>query len=314
MNPLHYGYVAVFIFVTAFSAVFVNIRFTEASSILITFSTFIFCWALFLGLDRHRLGHLVRLARQEKAGYFAINIATLLSWVGMFQALKLVAAPVQTVVYMSIIPAVTVFLSGEWREFPRWPLVAVLAIGILGMNVAYAHPTMTGPAMNDQLLGVFVALAAGSCGALYIVASSRLQKRNDLTTNDLIAARLPMLLVVTGAVCIPELISVFSLEFVAKALLLTATAVIIPVWTLQQSILKIGGVRTSVLIPLVPITALALEWREGVPVSVPALVSIGLQCAAIMWVSWVLARLRQAKPATPQPAAATAAEAQTARE
>ncbi|MBP2314309.1 drug/metabolite transporter (DMT)-like permease [Azospirillum soli] len=284
---------------TAYSAVFVNIKFTEVSAILITFSTFFVCWFVFLTANRARLGALVALWRSEKRSYLMVNIATLLSWMGMFSALKLVNAPVQTVVYMSIIPLVTVVLGGEWRRLSALTRLAVGVIGVLGMVVAYTHPSMADFAINRQFGGVLLALGAGACGAVFIVSSSALQKRHSLSTNDLICIRLPILLLFTGAISLPELVRVFSLEFVGKALFLSAVAVMVPVWMLQQSITKIGGVRTSVLIPLVPITALALEWREGVTVSFPALVAICLQCAAIMWTSLSLARARQAVAAAP---------------
>lgn len=293
MPVLSYGYILIYILVTAYSAVFVNIKFTEVSAILITFSTFFVCWFVFLAANRARLVTLATLWRSEKRSYLMVNVATLLSWMGMFSALKLVNAPVQTVVYMSIIPLVTVALGGEWRRLSAPTKLAVGAIGMLGMVVAYSHPSMAGFAVNSQFSGVLLALGAGACGAVFIVSSSALQKRHGLSTNDLICIRLPILLLFTGAISLPELVRVFSLGFVGKALFLSVIAVMVPVWMLQQSITKIGGVRTSILIPLVPITALTLEWREGVTVSIPALVAICLQCGAIMWTSLSLARARQ---------------------
>ena len=64
----------------------------------------------------------------------------------------------------------------------------------------------------------------------------------------------------------------------------------IPSYMLQQSIIRLGGVRTSVLVPFVPVLAMALELREGFEFNLRAGLLLGLQCAAMMYVSVLLAR------------------------
>ena len=79
-----YLFIALYVLTTAYSAVFVNVKFHEASANLITFSTFLFCWIVFLLLNRRRLGALVNVMRESASNVFLINLTTLLSWLGMF--------------------------------------------------------------------------------------------------------------------------------------------------------------------------------------------------------------------------------------
>ena len=194
---------------------------------------------------------------------------------------------------MSIIPLGSMVVGRQWRDAGIAGRVGVLTIAVAALLVAYMNPSMHGIAADGQMVGVLLGLGAGACGGVYIVASSRAQRKHTLTANDLICIRLPLLLIVTGILAIPELHMFGTIEFLRKALLLSATAVMIPAYMLQQSIIRLGGVRTSVLVPLVPVLAMALESREGFAFSGVAALLLGLQCAAMMFVSLLLARRKE---------------------
>ncbi|MDO3617204.1 hypothetical protein Q3O97_15235 [Ralstonia pseudosolanacearum] len=289
-SMVDYLFIALYVLATAYSAVFVNVKFHDASANLIMFSTFLVCWGVFLALNRRRLGVLLSVVRASPGNVFAINLSTLLSWLGMFWCLKFVSASVESLIYMSIIPLVSMIVGRQWGDAGPAGRVGVLTIAVAALLVAYQNPSMHEIAADGQMVGVLLALGAGACGGVYIVASSRAQRKHALTANDLICIRLPLLLLATAALSAPEWHKFGSADFLQKAVLLSATAVMIPSYMLQQSIIRLGGVRTSVLVPFVPVLAMALELREGFEFNLRAGLLLGLQCAAMMYVSVLLAR------------------------
>jgi hypothetical protein len=76
--------------------------------------------------------------------------------------------------------------------------------------------------------------------------------------------------------------------------------VVIPAYTLQQSITEIGSIPTSVLMPLVTAVALGFEWAGGLELSLIGVVAILLQCVAIMHVSLSLGTARTKLKEAPQ--------------
>lgn len=289
---LRYVPIALYLPSTAGAAVFVKVQFETVSPFLLTFSTFIFCWILFVAINRRNLGRLMEVWRAERATVLKLNLYTLLSWVGIFACIQLLSASVELVVFMSIIPLVSVLASGEWRTIGTPNFAGVWAIAIISMVLVIVHPQMQAYGLERQLAGLAVGLMAGGFGALYIVLSGQLQKRRGLTSSDLVCLRLPLLLVATLLVSAPDLPVLASPDVLLDLLFLSAVAVVIPVWSMQQSIAKIGSVPTSVFMPLVPAVALAFEWGGGLPLSALGIAAIILQCAAIMGLAVSLAHAR----------------------
>ena len=66
----------------------------------------------------------------------------------------------------------------------------------------------------------------------------------------------------------------------------------IPSYMLQQSIIRLGGVRTSVLVPFVPVLAMALELREGFEFNLRAGLLLGLWTAIAVAFLFIILILR----------------------
>ena len=293
---------------TAGAAVYAKVGFEGVTPFLITFATFVLCWALFLLINARRLVRLARLVRTDVRPIMLINIYTLLSWVGIFACIQLLSGSVELIVFMSVIPLCSVLAGGEWPALGQANRLAVVMIAAAAAAIVLVHPQMRLYGTERQAFGWAVGVGAGAFGALYIVLSGRVQRNHGLTTIDLICLRLPLLVAVTFLASIHELIALFSWTFVLKVAFLSAVAVIIPAYTLQRSISELGSVPTSILMPLVPAVALGFEWAGGVLLSGLGMGAIVLQCLAIMWLSFSLAKARAAKAranAMAQDAAAT---------
>lgn len=305
-----FAFITVYVLATAYSAVFLNVRLHNAPAHLIAFSTFAISWLFFLALNRGRVRDLVPVWSESKTELLVINLSTTLSWLGMFWCLKFVSASVQTLVYTAAVPLASVLLGRQWNAMPASGRIAVSAILISGLLIAYTNPALLAASPPSQLAGVALALGAGFCGAVYIVWSGALQRKHTLSSNDMLCLRFPMLVLVGGVLSLGELSRLADAEFLGKTLLLAAMLVMLPSYLLQQSILKIGGVRTSILLPLVPAVAMLIETREGFVLSPLALLLLLLQCGAMMFVSWLLIRYRQQAagtlPAPTRPAGSAA--------
>jgi drug/metabolite transporter (DMT)-like permease len=296
MLLLRYLPITLYVPSTAFAAVFIKVGFGDVTPFLVTFSTFAICWLIFLAWNAPRLGELARTMRRRPAATLKLNLYTLLSWLGAFACIKLLTGSVELLVFMSAIPLASTLAGGEWPRLPRVLQAMVAAIFVCSLIAVVVHPAMAGYGAGRQVFGYLVGVGAGAFGALYIVLSGREQKAEGLSSADLICIRLPLLLAVTFALSATEIWHVFSPEFLGKAALLSAVAVIIPAYSLQLSIGSIGSVPTSVLMPLVPIIALGFEWGAGLPLSGTAVAAMAMQCLAIMWVSFAR-RQRGAAPA-----------------
>jgi drug/metabolite transporter (DMT)-like permease len=301
-----YRYLPILLYLpsTSFAAVYLKLSFEHVSPYMVTFSTFILCWILFLIQNRARLGELTRTMGREPAAFFKINLYTFLSWIGAFACIQLLTGSVELLVFMSAIPFTSVLAGGEWPRIGRGTRMMVIAIFFCSLAVVLLHPTMQNYPAERQLLGLVIGIAAGGFGALYMVLSGRVQKTMVLSSVDMICLRLPMLVAATFLLSIPELGFLLSGDFLLKAAFLSLVAVVIPAYTLQLSIVRLGAVPTSVLMPLVPVFALFFEWGANIPLTVAAILAMTLQCVAIMWVSFALARARQAAAKTRVPASA----------
>ncbi len=292
MPSLRYLPIAVYLPSTAFAAVYIKVSFGDVTPFLVTFCTFAFCWLLFLVQNRARLPDVTRCVMAEPWTFLKINVFTLLSWLGAFACIQMLTGSVELLVFMSAIPAVSVVAGGEWGRLGRVEQATLLGIFVCSLVVVLLHPTMQSYDSGRQIQGLAVGVAAGAFGALYIVLSGRVQKRLGLSSADLICARLPLLLAVTLALSFSEIGRVASQEFLGKAVLLSLVAVVVPVFALQLSITRLGAVPTSVLMPLVPVLALLFEWGARITLTPLAVAAMTLQCAAIMWMSLALARIR----------------------
>ncbi|WP_375411092.1 hypothetical protein [uncultured Bradyrhizobium sp.] len=287
-----YWPIALYIPSTAGAAVYAKVSFENISPFLVTFVTFVLCWAFFLIINRMRLSRLVEVMIDERLNFAKLNVYTFLCWVSIFACIKLLSGSVELVVFMSVVPLFTVFAGREWPyigSLNRW---SVVGIAFMAMVVVFVHPQMREYGTERQMLGLMVGLVAGAFAAVYIILSAEVQKRNALTSVDLICLRLPLLVAATFVISIQELMQVLSMEFLLKASFLSLVAVVIPAYTLQQSITEIGSIPTSVLMPLVTAVALGFEWGGGLELSLIGVVAILVQCVAIMKVSLSLGATR----------------------
>jgi drug/metabolite transporter (DMT)-like permease len=287
-----YWPIALYIPSTAGAAVYAKISFENVSPFLVTFATFVLCWALFLAINRQRLGRLVAVSTEEKLNFTKLNVYTFLCWVSIFACIKLLSGSVELVVFMSVVPLFTVVAGREWLRIGSLNRWSVVGIAFIAMVVVFVHPQMRKYGVERQAIGLIVGLVAGGFAAVYMVLSGEVQKRHALTSIDLICLRLPLLVAATFVISIQELMQVLSLEFIAKASFLSLVAVVIPAYTLQQSITEIGSIPTSVLMPLVTAVALGFEWAGGLELSLIGVVAILFQCVAIMHVSLSLGTVR----------------------
>lgn len=289
----NYIFILIYILFTAYSTVFINVDLADISVNLITFSIFFTCWVFFMLLNRKRVAAIFQIAKQEPKAFLIINMTTLLCWLGMFWCLKMISASVQTLLSMSIIPFASVLMSEKWKSINFTTIFSVVAVTILAFGIVYLNPTMEPFDFNHQLFGVVLALLCGVSSAVYITSSSDLQKRCNLTASDIVCLRLPVMLVATFLMSLSSFDNLYilvSTQQLFNMLFLSFMGVIIPIFMIQASITKIGGVRTSVLIPLVPITAMLLEWWKGFSMVPLAIIMTGLQCLAIMYASHAISK------------------------
>ncbi|WP_053078339.1 hypothetical protein [Methylobacterium tarhaniae] len=298
MGLTRYLPIALYVPSTAFAAVFIKVSFGDVTPFLVTFTTFAICWLIFIVWNAPRLSQLAQLAKRRKSAMFKLNLYTLLSWLGAFACIKILTGSVELLVFMSAIPLASTLASREWGRLTTMVRALIITIFACSLVAVVVHPAIANYSLERQLFGYLVGIGAGSFGALYIVLSGQEQKAEKLSSVDLICIRLPLLLAVTFALCAPEIWNVLSWEFLAKAVLLSAVAVILPAYSLQLSISNIGSVTTSVLMPLVPIAALGFEWCAGLPMSVVTITAMVGQCFAIMWVSFARRQRMPDRPAT----------------
>ncbi len=258
--------IAIFCISTAFAATWVTVSFTEISGSALTFVTFATASVLFLVLRLGRLRQIADVIRQHVRDVLLLNFFTMFAWWFMFMALQMIEASVESAIYMGWIP-ITVLgwsLVGKRARTLNLRVVGPLLIAFL-MFLLVAARFRDGGAIDvapgHLALGIGFASIAGISGGFYVALSGRFHAQTKCTTLDMLCMRFWLLLLVTGWLGRARISHtiLFDPDTLVALLLLSLVSVVIPVFTLQLAIEKLGAARVSITIPLVPPLALGAE-------------------------------------------------------
>jgi drug/metabolite transporter (DMT)-like permease len=282
---------------TAVSATWVSFSFVHISGLALTFVTFALAQVVYIARAGRGIRSAVRFAASYPKEVAVLNILTLASWLFMFMALQRIEASVESAIYQGIV-AITGFILAavvSGQRFSRAARLGVIAAAAgLGLLVA-ARLELTLSALkhgSSALVGVVLALVAGTTGGLYIHYSSVLHRRTQVTTNTVLFMRFLLLLVVTGAGSAHEVVTLLgsSQSTIMRLLVLSVAFVVLPTFFLQYAIARLPSVRVSVVTPFVSMIALGSEYavRPWGSIGIPLLVLAAT--AALVFTNLALSR------------------------
>jgi hypothetical protein len=214
----------------------------------------------------------------------------------MFLALQKIPASVEAAIYMGWIPLTALAFNFADRTAKLASLrslgafLVTLSIGILAVSKLNRETSLLQGAWTQNALGIALASVAGIAGGIYVIVSGRFHKRTNCQVLDVLCLRFWLLLLVTGYLAAP----MFSQLIIANAALalqlvvLALTTVIFPVFCLQLAIARLGGQRTALLMPAVPVVALLTELAIRMPMTWPVVAStLALSASLLLANIWL---------------------------
>ncbi|CAM3163844.1 EamA family transporter [Pseudomonas floridensis] len=269
MNGAYLGALsmAIYCLSTALSAVWVMFSFTRINGATLTFITFLLAWSVFFVVHRLRGHDPLRLLKDKWRAVTLLNVLTLFSWWFMFMALQRIEASVESAIYQGWMPLVVVVceaLTGKSRVSRfRWLGALMILVSLLGLVMVRLALGATAMVSVEHLYeGIALATVAGITGGIYIYSSGRLNLNQQYSAMDILCVRFFLLLLVTGWIGRDKLLQVLTLDthMLFQLMGLAVFSVLIPVFSLQYAIQRLGGGRVSILTPCVPVIALAAEF------------------------------------------------------
>ncbi|AUH01034.1 EamA/RhaT family transporter [Prodigiosinella confusarubida] len=281
---------------TSISAVWVSSSFSSISGSTLTFFTLLLAQVFFLLMSIVKKSQPLQFVKENKKNVFIINVLTLTSWLFMFMALQRIEASVESAIYQGWVPVI-VLLIGLFVGQQRFRSMSAMGPFIIALFIFMLVAARIYSASSDNanysnvITGILLASLAGSTGGVYVYFSSRMHINGNASTVNILATRFFILLMVTGFLARHQLVELLStnISVVFKLTLLSILFVIIPIFCLQYSISELGAVRVSVITPLVPVIALAVEYIYSPWSSIIVPVLIVMVCFSLimtnLWIS-----------------------------
>ncbi|MFY9809079.1 MAG: iron-containing redox enzyme family protein [Pseudonocardiaceae bacterium] len=258
--------------------------------------TFLLAQLVYTARTGRHLGAALRFARAHLGEMLLLNVLTLASWLFMFMALQRIEASVESAVYQGAV-AVAGFLLAALLTGQRFSRATVggmaAATALLGLLVLARLESLSSPLPNGAVgEGLALALVAGATGGCYIYRSSGLHRRTQVSAMTVLCLRFVLLLCVTGAFSVHEVLGLSRSDpdVIARLLALSVAFVVVPTFLLQYAIARLPSVRVSAATPFVPIIALGSEYAVRPWGSAAAPVIVMLASLALIFTNRRLSR------------------------
>lgn len=180
--------------------------------------------------------------------FFAMAAFLALDWVSMVYASH-VADPFIAMAALFISLAIISFMIKFFRSRDTKDIISLIILIFSLIMLLLGYKERIG---HNNILGVLLGAIAGIAFYGYITTSEKFAKKHKLTSLQVLATRFWVLLI-GSAVSIDYQQTIIAFNSKLPALVLISfCSLIIPIYFNQQAIVKLGALKTSVIISLVP--------------------------------------------------------------
>lgn len=272
------GYISVFGYclVTAISIIFIHGYTKSANPTIVALYTFIICMLFFNLMSIKNFPSTWAAVKADFKDFMILNVTTAILWLGTFWSVKLIVPSIFITIAIGTTPIAMYVYSIFKEKTILWPgffysffLIAILVSAIL----FHLHDA---PSANLKM-GILLAILVGIVISINMKYSSEMQKKNKLTSLQILALRFPLIIIISIAIGLMQNPIVFVQGIhIIPITIIAVLSNIIPLYCLQSSIYKLGFLRTAYIIPLTPALTFLLEPLIGYPFSWKALILIVL--------------------------------------
>lgn len=275
---------AVFCFLSGAFDVFVGHMTQILNPMLLGFYCFLSTTLLFgllkLSTDRHRLKQKVR---AHFNSVILLNLSVVMTWAGLFYALKFLEPAVVGVLSVALGPALTIVIGlfiGNIKATNSDKLISVLVLFvvlIMLVNSFLGHSGVTGKSVLERLLGISSILICAIGSVSYTLVSKSLSNKGWFST-ELLAVRNILMILVSYSIIYTNHISLFvGHSFVAPIILLVVFGHLIPIYLFQKAVTMISALQISIVLLSLPVFTLLLQYFDArVSFSLPTLISTAI--------------------------------------
>ncbi|WP_050809563.1 hypothetical protein [Verminephrobacter aporrectodeae] len=252
---------------TALAAVWISFSFSGLSAYSVTFFSLFFAFCVFVVLQFRIRKDVFWLTRKFFGDILILNFLTLFSWLFAFMALYKIEPSIECAIFQGSLPIAVLFcdlITGKAKGFSLRSLgIFLIAANLVGLFVLRL---VNGAAMfahtpQEIWTGVAMAAVGGASAGVYVFHSGKLYAKANCTTLEILCNRFFLLLLVTGFLGLGGIVNATAAEpmILPRLVMLACVSVVIPMFALQYSVQTLGASKTSIITPLVPAIALALE-------------------------------------------------------
>ncbi len=263
---LKYASMLTYILSTAISLVAINQLELQVNPTLAALISFLLCFLFFNLVNYNRLKIAYDILLKSPLDFIKINIITAIIWISTFWGLKYIAPGIFVSLFMGVIPLSAVFISKNKPGFKHKETNLMLTLIFLALGLVSYESLKLVDSSTTMYYGLFLAVISGIFSAIYIHYSQKLQKKFNFTTLDFLSIRFYFVI----AICL-SLASIAGNHIILSCTLnkwydfifIAILTTIIPLYSLQNAILKLGSMRVSYLITLTPLVAYLLQTFIG---------------------------------------------------
>lgn len=211
-----------------------------------------------------------------------LNISVVMTWVGLFYALKFLEPAVVGVVSVAVGPALTLIISlfigsdhkvTSYDKAISWLVLLVVFI-MLG-NSFYGHSGVTVINASDRVLGIISILICAIGTVSYTLISKSLGNKGWLSTEMLAVRNILMVLVSFAIIYTNHIPLTIEHDLVIPMIVLVVLGHIVPIYLIQKTILMISPLQVAIILLSLPVFTLLLEYLDDrISFSLPTIISI----------------------------------------
>lgn len=255
-----------YILSTAISLIAINQFEIQTDPSLAALISFLLCSLFFNLININRLTIAYSLLLESPIDFININIITAIIWISTFWGLKYISPGVFVSLFMGVIPLSSLFFASNKTQFQYKEASPMLTLIFLALGLVSYESLHRVDFSKTVCCGLSLAIISGVFSAIYIHYSQKLQKKFNFITLDFLCIRFYFVIVISF-----YFLSVSGNHITVNSILnkwydfifVSILTVIIPLYSLQKAILKLGSLQVSYLITFTPIVAYLLQIFTG---------------------------------------------------
>lgn len=258
-----YTSMIIYIVSTALSLVAINQFESHINPSVVAFFSFLICFLFFNLINGNRYKTVYSVLFKKPIHFISINIITAIIWLGTFWGLKYITPALFVCIFMSAIPVTSVLINPNKKALKIRPILILFVLIFSALGII-SYESMKGMHFTEMALyGIILAALSGIFSAIYMHYSQKMQKEFRFRTIDFLCIRFYLVIAICFFLIMHNHTTISISHNWYDFLIISALTTIIPLYSLQDAILKLGPMQTSCLITFTPLAAYFFEMILG---------------------------------------------------